>query len=104
MAKTYNVSIPPTLLRLGATDVEDLILTGLNNDITRDDISRLLDARYPNRRKAARAILRIVTDSDIDTFNWRMEDLRNSGIHDGMRMALHTTYHRGISTIRILGE
>ena len=103
MAITHSVEIPPTIQRLGNADVEDLIITGLERPISRDDVYWLLERRYPNRRRAARAILRIVTDEDLDTFNDELDQLRDKGITRRTKFTMRTSYARGISTIRVLG-
>jgi hypothetical protein len=103
MVVTHNVEIPLTIQRLGNADVEDLIITGLERPISRDDVHWLLERRYPNRRRAARAVLRIVTDEDLDTFNDELDMLRASGVTRRTKFTMRTSYARGICTIRVLG-
>lgn len=102
MNVTHNIVIPLTIQRLGASDVEDLIVMGLKRPIDRDDVHWLLEKRYPNRKRAARAVLRIVTDSDLDTFNEEIAEVRAKGVTDRLKFTMRTSYARGICTIRIL--
>lgn len=102
MAITYNIAVPITIQRLGESDVEDLIIIGLRHPITIKDIESLLEARYPNRKRAARAILRTVADSDIDKFNAEMSTVRDGGIGPQSQFTLRMSYARSICTLRTI--
>lgn len=102
MAVTYNVIIPPTILRLGICKAEELILIGLQSSITRMDIDDLVTQRYPKRKRAANFLTREVTEDDLDDLNRQLLILRNDGINFDTRMELISSYCRGICTIRVL--
>ncbi len=101
MTETLNLKIPPSLLRLGTDDVEELFITGLEKNVNRNDIQHLMDLRYPNRKRAANAMVRLVTNRDIGQFNIAVEAIRDKGIHSDQRLSLTSSYSRGILTIRV---
>lgn len=102
MSITHNIVIPLTIRRLGDADVEDLIITGLKRPVCREDIDRLLNKRYPHRRRAVRAILRSVVDEDIDELNREVEAIAEAGVSEQTRFTMRTSYARGICTLRVL--
>ncbi len=101
MTETHNFKIPPTLLRLGTDDVEELIMIGFDRDISRDDIQHLMDLRYPTRKRAANSMVRLVIPHDLRSFNREMEILRDKGIKSHYKMSIQSEYSRGIVTIRV---
>lgn len=101
MTETHNFRIPPTLLRLGTDDVEQLVIIGFDRDITRDDIQVLMDLKYPMRKRAANSMVRLVISSDMREFNREMEQLRNKGVKSHYKMSIQSEYSRGIVTIRV---
>ncbi len=101
MTETHNLKIPPTLLRLGTDDVEELFIIALERDVNRKDVQYLMDLRYPNRKRAANAMVRIVSDRDIDTFNDAVASIRDQGVRSNQRLSLTSSYTRGILTIRV---
>lgn len=104
MTKTHNFKIPPTLLRLGTDDVEQLIIIGFDRDITRDDIQDLMNLRYPMRRRAANSMVRLVISSDMRDFNREMAVLRDKGIKSHYKMSIQSEYSRGIVTIKLFED
>lgn len=104
MTETLNFKIPPTLLRLGTDDVEQLIIIGLDRDVTRDDIQSLMDLRYPNRKRAANSMVRLVIPLDLRTFNRELECIRDKGIKSHYKMSIQSEFSRGIATLRVFGD
>ena len=96
--QSFNLPIPHTLLRLGVGVVQDLVVKGLANEVTLDDISAVLAKDYSNAKRTARALLRIVREEDLVIFNNRLTELRKDvTISDSLR--LNTSYARGICQI-----
>lgn len=104
MTETHNFKIPPTLLRLGTDDVEQLIMIGFDREVVRDDIQHLMDLRYPTRKRASNSMVRLVIPHDLRMFNREMEILRDKGIKSHYKMSIQSEYSRGIVTIRVFGD
>jgi len=101
MADTLNLKIPPTMLRLGVEDVEKLAEIGMSRDVERSDIQRLMDGRYPNRKRAANAMTRLVRQPEIDMFNDDLLNVRERDLKQYDRKSIESSYSRGIVTIRL---
>jgi hypothetical protein len=96
--QSFNLEIPHTILRLGVTIVQDLVVSGLKEDVTLEQIGEMLSRDYPGAKRTAKALLRIVRDEDILLLNNRLVVLRESvSVNDSIRMK--TTYARGICQI-----
>lgn len=98
MATRHNLHIPPTVLRLGLVPVENLVTIGLKRAVKISDVDSIVNKIYPERRKATRALLRIVSDVDLQELNSQLSVIRSSGIDTG-KCRLMTSYARGICTI-----
>ena len=96
--QSFNLEIPHTILRLGVTIVQDLVVSGLSNDVNLDQIGEMLSRDYPEAKRTAKALLRIVRDEDIALFNQRLAILRLSVSPDDT-LRMKTTYARGICQI-----
>lgn len=102
MPNVYNLKIPPTLLRLGTAVVDRLFVTGLRRRVTIDDVQHLMDKRYPDRKRAANAQVKIVSEGDLAVFNMDIESLLDKGISHNTKMSLASSYTRGYLTIRVI--
>lgn len=98
MTTSRNLKVPETLLRLGESVVEQLVQHGLTGDITHETILDVLSTEYRDERRTARALLKVVTEGDVDEFNKRLSAVRVD-VKPTDKLKLRTSYARGICQI-----
>lgn len=96
--QSINLQIPSTLLRLGESVVQELVVLGLDNDVTPEIINEVLAKDYSNAKRTARALLRIVREEDLVEFNNRLVGLREQ-VCSSDSLRLKASYARGICQI-----
>lgn len=102
MSRTFNVTIPPTILRLGTNVIERLTICGIDREISRKDIQRIIDRKYPSRKRAANSIVRGVNEYDLEFFNDVLEPVRDEAdTTPDYKLHLRSSYMRGKITIKI---
>lgn len=101
MAKTHNFRIPLTILRLQSEDIEALARIGLDREVERDDVQSLMDNKYSDRKRAANAMTRLVSNSDLSEFNSKMETIRDTGVSSNDRVDISSSFNRACITLRI---
>ena len=95
--KSSNVKIPPTILRLGESVVEKLVLHAIKSDITADTLHEVLTEECGGRQ-TTRALMRIVDDRDIAQLNINVDLIRSTVAIDD-RIKLKTSYARGLCQV-----
>lgn len=98
--RTYNFKIPSSVARLGDVGVEWVFNLGFCQIVDKHDINHYTDSRYPNHRKRAKALSRLVTSSDLDAVNDIIRSARTNGITRENIVSVRASISRGMCTVR----
>ncbi len=98
MTESYNIQIPPSIIRLGVDMVNRLVVIGLTQTLTQDIIYEQLHTRY-ERKRTAKSLVRTILTGDLDYFNSQIDDMVKSGVSPKDRLRIDTVYFREICQV-----